>query len=116
QESFEQMDSIFRETNSENQLLWDVICEYGNKDLLKKIFDQMVKLYHKQSISAVLNRTLLLLESNKLTLVIVGFRHLLHNPYQDQLTDDSLQSIFNEILNRIMYVAIPEDEEADQLY
>lgn len=116
QESFERMDSIFRETNSENELLWDVICEYGNKDLLKKIFGQMVKLYHKQSISAVLNRTLLLLESSKLTLVIVGFRHLLHNPYQDQLTNDSLQLLFHEVLNRALYEAIPEDEEADQLY
>ncbi|WCK55162.1 hypothetical protein PP175_04020 [Aneurinibacillus sp. Ricciae_BoGa-3] len=117
QRSFEQLDLLYRQTRSENELLWELIYEHGHDDLIVRLLDGLVELYSMESIPKVFHHMKNSLSLKQFSHVAAGLQHLLRNPYWGgNMNGETIQSLFTSLINRIFSAESDETDALDELY
>lgn len=115
QRLFNQLELSYRESKSENEILWEVLMEFGNGLVWDKLFLTFTDYHKGKNILVLLKQIEGLLSHGKHDIAFSGLRHLLKNYNQEVLSDFELISLGN-ILDQLFTVTLTNLDDMEQLY
>ncbi|WP_419871503.1 hypothetical protein [Candidatus Pristimantibacillus sp. PTI5] len=106
---FNELEQSYKESQWENELLWQVLMEFGDEHIWKKIFLAITETYGDRSFPILLKRLEGLLTYGKHAIAYAGLRYLLTNDNKHDLSDLECVSLGSII--EAMFTVVSEDYE-----
>ncbi|OMD86477.1 hypothetical protein [Paenibacillus odorifer] len=111
--TFDQLEVWYREVNSENRILWEVILEIGSEALWDKLFNALTVKHRDDSAAFIIKKIHKLLERDKYSLALLGLNHLLIIPNNEEPPEFDKLSI-TLILDQMLSMDISDLDEMDR--
>ncbi|OMD42672.1 hypothetical protein [Paenibacillus odorifer] len=112
--TFDQLEVWYREVNSENKILWEVILEIGSEAVWDKLFNALTDKHRDDSAAFIIKKIRELLERDKYSLALFGLNHLLIITNNEEPSEFDKLSI-TLILDQMLSMDISDLDEMDRL-
>lgn len=109
---FNQLEQSYRESQWENEMLWQVLMEFGDELIWEKLFFAVTDTYGDKSFPVLLKKLEGLLTYGKHAIAYAGLRHLMTNDSKHDLSDLEYVSIGSII--EAMFTVVSEDYEEQE--
>lgn len=111
--AFDQLEILYREIKTENEILWKVMLDNGNIAIWNALFTAMVD-NRNDSTNIIIKIIRQLLEHDKYSLAVDGLKHLLRVPSHEAPAEFFQESV-SFILDNLFSMNISDLDEMDRL-